>query len=76
MAHRSTRHSKLIRVDGLGDLVVEAPDALTSQQTLALICGTCGATLLPQPGVEAWYEGGGEDGFGWSSRSGHDGEEE
>lgn len=76
VAQRITRNSKLVRVDGLGDLLVEMPDAITHQQTIALICGTCATSYVPQPGVEAWYEGGGEDGFGWQSRNGHDGEDE
>lgn len=51
-----TRDSKLIRVDGLRDLVVEKPDEGSSGQALKIECLGCGAEFLPQADVKTSEE--------------------
>lgn len=48
------RRSKLIRVDGLRDLVVEKPDEGEYWQALLLECSTCEAKYFPQADVKSY----------------------
>ena len=50
----------MIRVDGFSDLVVVKPDE-ANIQSVALKCRVCDLVCVPQVGVTAYYEGGGED---------------
>jgi hypothetical protein len=57
---RLEQASDLVRVDALSDLVVVKPDEVNIQ-SLALKCRVCDLVCVPQAGVTAYYEGGGED---------------
>ena len=56
---RISRFSKLERVDGLRDLVVQDRDESTYDQALKLRCVHCGSEFLPQAEVgskaECWH---------------------
>ena len=76
VVQRMKQQALLLRVDGLADLLTEKPDPTTFQQLIWITCTQCGEKYTPQDGVEAWFEGGGEDGFGWPTRVTNHGEEE
>ena len=76
VAQTLQQSAKLIRVDGLSDLLIEKPDPITFTQSLTLLCRICGDVRKPQSGIEAWFEDGGEDGYCWPVRISNDEEED
>lgn len=51
------RASELLRIDGLGDMVVKPFDPNTYDESIALSCGYCASTFQPQSGVAATEDG-------------------
>lgn len=76
VGQRISRTSPLLRVDGFSDLVMNPPDPDTYQQAVSLACAECNSVYSPQAGIEAYYEAGGEDGFGWPNAVSHMEDEE
>lgn len=54
---RLVRSSDLMRIDGLGDIVVKPFDPSNYHEAISLTCSSCGYTAQPQSGVSATEDG-------------------